>query len=57
MLIGAGLLVLGYLVMSLDGDRYGMGFMGLTLGPIIITAGFIVEFFAIMHKPKESKDE
>ena len=33
--------------MSLDQEDYGFGFLGLTLGPIIVLSGFIIEFFAI----------
>ncbi|WP_420387025.1 DUF3098 domain-containing protein [Roseivirga sp.] len=52
MLIGLGLILLGFIVMSLDGEQHGQGFLGLTLGPIIIMAGFILEFFAIFKKSK-----
>jgi len=52
MLIGLGVLLLGFIVMSLDGTQHGQGFLGLTLGPIIIVAGFIIEFFAIFKKSK-----
>lgn len=52
MLIGLGVLLLGFIVMSLDGEQHGQGFLGLTLGPIIIVAGFVIEFFAIFKKSK-----
>ena len=52
MLIGLGVLLLGYIVMSLDNTRHGQGFLGLTLGPIILVAGFIIEIFAIFKKSK-----
>ena len=29
-------------------------FQRLTLAPILLSAGFIIEIFAIMHKPKDS---
>lgn len=53
-LMAAGLaaLITGFIVMSLDKEPYGFGFLGLTLGPIIVMGGFIVEIFAILHKPK-----
>ena len=53
MLAGIFLLFLGFIIMSMDNEPYGFGFFGLTLGPIIVMAGFIVEFFAIMYKPKK----
>ncbi len=38
--------------MSLDTEPYGFGFLGLTLGPLVVLAGFILEFFAILSKPE-----
>ena len=54
MLGGIGLLILGFIVMSIDKEDYGFGFLGITLGPIIVMAGFALQFFAIMHKPKDN---
>lgn len=55
MLVGLGTLILGFTIMSLDDKDYGFGFLGITLGPIIVMIGFIIQFFAIMYKSKESK--
>ncbi len=52
MLIGLAVLLLGFIVMSLDSTQHGQGFLGLTLGPIIIMTGFIIQFFAIFKKSK-----
>ena len=52
MLIGIAVLITGFIIMSLDGEQHGQGFLGLTLGPIVIMAGFILEFYAIFKKPK-----
>lgn len=52
MLIGILLIITGFIIMANDSEQYGFGFMGLTLGPITVMAGFIVEFFAIIFKPK-----
>ncbi|MGB3849599.1 MAG: DUF3098 domain-containing protein [Tunicatimonas sp.] len=52
MLAGILLLIIGFTVMSLDPEPYGFGTLGLTVGPIIVMVGFIVEFFAILSKPK-----
>jgi hypothetical protein len=51
MIIGVVLLVVGFIVMSLDKEQHGFGFLGLTLGPIIVMAGFCVEIYAILQKP------
>jgi hypothetical protein len=48
MLIGIGILILGFTIMSLDTETYGFGFLGLTLGPIVVMIGFIFQFFAIL---------
>ena len=52
MLIGVAFLIVGFFVMSLDKTPHGIGFLGLTLGPIIVVLGFIIEFVAIMYNPK-----
>lgn len=51
MIIGVFTLVIGFIIMSLDREQHGFGFLGLTLGPIVVMAGFIIEIFAILHKP------
>lgn len=53
MIAGVLTLILGYIIMSLDQEEYGFGFLGLTLGPIVVMAGFIIELFAVLHKPKQ----
>ncbi|HKZ37903.1 MAG TPA: DUF3098 domain-containing protein [Chryseolinea sp.] len=51
MVIGVLTLVVGFIVMSLDREQHGFGFLGLTLGPIIVMTGFVIEIFAILRKP------
>jgi len=53
MIIGVLTLVVGFVVMSSDNELHGFGFLGLTLGPIIVMAGFIIEIIAILRKPTE----
>ena len=53
MLIGLAVIVLGFVLMSLDKEEYGFGAMGLTVGPIVLLIGFAIEFFAIMVKDKK----
>lgn len=55
MLVGIGILILGFFLMSIDKETFGFGFLGLTLGPIVVMIGFIFQFFAIFFKSKESK--
>tara|TARA_B100000686_G_scaffold82200_1_gene88830 strand:+ start:11419 stop:11625 length:207 start_codon:yes stop_codon:yes gene_type:complete len=52
MLIGILIIFSGFVIMSIDNEEYGYGFLGLTLGPIIVLFGFIFQFFAIFHKEK-----
>ncbi len=53
MIAGIITLTIGFIVMTLDNEQYGFGFLGLTLGPIIVMIGFIIEIFAILIKPKK----
>jgi hypothetical protein len=55
MIIGLVVLVVGFIIMSVDGELHGFGFLGLTLGPIVVMAGFIIEIWAILHTPAERK--
>lgn len=54
MLIGLGLIVLGFILIGLDGAPHGNGVLGLTVGPIVTLAGFIFEFYAIFAKEAKS---
>lgn len=51
MLIGLAVLIIGFILMSLDSNPFGFGFLGLTLGPLVVFAGFIIEIAAILHNP------
>ena len=51
MIAGVFTLVVGFIIMSLDSQQHGFGFLGLTLGPIVVMAGFMLEIYAILHKP------
>ncbi len=55
MVIGLLVLVVGFTIMTMDKEPHGFGFLGLTLGPVIVVAGFIVELFAILHRPTDTK--
>jgi len=60
LLIGLALIVIGFLLMvgggSKDPNEFSdaiFNFRRLTLAPILILAGFVVEILAIMKKPKD----
>lgn len=50
MLIGIGLILVGFFIMTQDKEEFGFGFMGITLGPAIVFVGFLFEFYAIFKK-------
>lgn len=52
MLAGIALIVLGFGVMYMEDAPMGFGPLGLTVGPLIIMAGFGIQFYAILQKPK-----
>jgi hypothetical protein len=52
MLIGIAILLTGFVIMTLDKEQHGFGFLGLTLGPIVVLIGFLFQFYAILHNPK-----
>lgn len=53
MLIGIGIITLGFIIIGLDSEPHGFGFLGLTLGPIITLAGFIFQFYAIFYRSEK----
>ena len=55
MIAGLITLVTGFIIMSIDSEPFGFGFLGITLGPIVVMAGFIVGIVAILYSPKKSK--
>jgi hypothetical protein len=54
MILGLVVLAIGFIIMTLDKEPHGFGFLGLTLGPIVVMSGFIIEIFAILYSPKKS---
>lgn len=55
MITGLVILIIGFITMTLDSEPHGFGFLGLTLGPIIVVIGFILEIFAILYRPGNKK--
>jgi len=55
MIIGILTLVVGFVIMSLDQQPHGFGFLGLTLGPVIVMAGFLIGIYAILIRPEKEK--
>jgi uncharacterized membrane protein len=55
MIIGIVALITGFIIMSIDPNPHGFGPMGLTVGPLIVMAGFIIEIYAILRSPEKKK--
>ncbi len=53
MVIGLIVVAIGFTIMAVDKEQFG--WLGLTLGPIVVMAGFITEIVAILHTPKEKQ--
>jgi hypothetical protein len=51
MIVGVAMILLGFFLMSLESEPYGFGTLSMTIAPIFILGGFVVEFFAILKKP------
>lgn len=57
MIIGLAIITAGFIIMSLDTEPHGFGFLGITLSPVVVLTGFVVEVFAILYTPKEKEDK
>ncbi|XOV94024.1 MAG: DUF3098 domain-containing protein [Bacteroidota bacterium] len=59
MIGGIVVILLGFIIMASDSEPYGFGFLGLTLGPIVVMLGFLIQFVAIFYdtKKKDSADK
>ena len=52
LLIGIIIIFLGLFIMTLDKEEFGMGFLGITLGPIIVLIGVIIPIFSLFKLKK-----
>jgi len=55
MIAGFLVITIGFIIMMLDKEPHGFGFLGITLSPVVVLSGFIIEVFAILHTPEEDK--
>ncbi len=49
MIGGVLVILIGFVIMASDSEPYGFGFLGLTLGPIVVMVGFLIQFVAIFY--------
>jgi len=47
LLLGIGIMLTGFFVMTLDKEEFGFGFLGLTLGPLLVLIGIIIPIFSL----------
>ena len=47
LLIGIGIMLVGFFVMTMDKEVFGFAFLGLTLGPILVLIGIIIPIFSL----------
>lgn len=47
LLLGIGIMLTGFFVMTLDKEEFGFGFLGLTLGPLLVLVGIIIPIFSL----------
>jgi hypothetical protein len=47
LLIGIGIMLVGFFVMTMDKEEFGFGFLGLTLGPVLVLIGIIIPIFSL----------
>lgn len=57
MIVGVVVLAIGFIIMTMDTEPYGFGFLGLTLGPIVVMLGFLIQFVAIFYKHKSKSED
>jgi hypothetical protein len=53
MIAGIVIIFVGFIIMTLDKEPHGFGFLGITLSPVVVLIGFVVEVFAILYTPKQ----
>jgi hypothetical protein len=51
MVLGLVVIAVGFIIMALDREPHGFGFLGITLSPVVVLTGFVIEVFAILHTP------
>lgn len=49
LVLGILIMFIGFFVMTLDQEPFGFGFLGLTLGPILVLTGVIIPIFALFR--------
>jgi hypothetical protein len=52
LLTGIIIMVIGLFIMTLDKEPFGFGFLGITLGPIIVLIGVFIPIYSLFNFKK-----
>ncbi len=52
LITGFVVMLIGFIIMTLDQEPFGFGFLGLTLGPILVLLGVIIPIFSLFRPRK-----
>ncbi len=52
LITGFVVMLIGFIIMTLDQEPFGFGFLGLTLGPILVLLGVILPIFSLFRPRK-----
>lgn len=52
LIAGLCIMIIGFFVMTLDKEPFGFGFLGITLGPILVLIGVILPIFSLFKIKK-----
>jgi len=47
LLVGILIIFLGLFIMTLDKSEFGMGFLGITFGPVLVLLGVLIPVFSL----------
>jgi hypothetical protein len=50
LVVGILTMFIGFFVMTLDKEPFGFGFLGITLGPILVLIGVFIPIFSLFIK-------
>jgi uncharacterized membrane protein len=57
MIVGLAVLTLGFWLMTFTTAAYGQGTLEMTVGPIVVAIGFLIEIVAIVYRSKKTVNE
>jgi len=55
LVIGLITMFVGFFVMTLDKEEFGFGFLGITLGPILVLIGLLLPILSLFNSKKNDK--